>query len=351
MLMGRGRGLMLAFFGAPFAFSGYLHGESVEVREKVRISYDVPSTCPVRAFYEARVQTRLQGDWLAPDGELARLLRVTAITHGAKWYASLDFEDAEGRAVTRTVKGATCEEAVAAIALVTALAIEAPGSEIALSESAPPPSSSEPSPAHPRENLPSSSRVEAPLNQGHDVAVPRPFSYEIGASFLRTKGVGPGYANGVELFFGISTEPSVSLARVGFSWFDSGVDTTEIPHVEARARTVALRFQSCPFRLDLGRPFSLPFCAGADLGLLHVRGSGSAPELTKGRSAQVFWFVPSLSPRLRGEYGAFFIEVGPEFRLYLTQRQFSVRYADRLVQAFETPLGQIGFVGAVGTHF
>lgn len=353
MLMGRDQRSALAFFLVLFAYTGQVLGERVEVREKVRVSYEVPSTCPARAFYEARVQTRLSGAWLAPDGELARHLRVSAMTHGAMWYASLDFEDAEGRSVTRTVKGATCEEAVAAIALVTALAIEAPGSEIALSESHSPPSPNEPSTSlKSRATFARSpSGADEPLATGDDVAVHRPFSYEFGVSYLRTKGIGPGYANGAELFFGISPEPSVSLVRVGFSWFDSGNDTTDIPHVVARVRTVATRIQTCPFRLGLSRPFSLPLCAGAELGLLHVRGSGTAPELTKGRSAQVFWFVPSVSPRLRGEYGAFFLEAGPEFRLYLTQRQFSVRYADRLVQAFETPLGHIGFVGAVGTHF
>jgi hypothetical protein len=333
-------------------------GEPLLTNERVSVIYEVPSNCPSRTYFEGRVQSRVQRRWLATEGESARLLKVSAKYKEATWSASLDFSDVSGRVVTRTVKGATCEEAVAAIALVTALAIES--QEVGSQE----------------RNGGVSSQSEGVIGQGASRSTEntsnvdfgtlgpvgskesddtneglRPLSFEVGLSYLRTQGVGPGYANGLDVFFGLSPNPSTSLVRFGFTWLDSGTDTTDLPRVKARAQAVAGRVQSCPFRLELFQRVSMPLCGSIEVGLLNVSGVGSAPELTKSRSDQVFWLVPSLSPRLRWDVGAFFVEVGPEFRVFLTQRQFSVRYGDNLGQAFETPLGHVGLVGIAGLHF
>jgi hypothetical protein len=358
MLLGHGFPSTFILAGSLLAIPVNVCGEPNSAKERVRIRYDVPSACPAQSFFEGRVQTRLQGEWLASTSELARLLRVSAIPHGAMWYASLDFEDQTGRSVTRTVKGATCEEAVAAIALVTALAIESPGSEVSESRTGATESfvtgatvSAESAPGQTPAGPGQGKLSDSTRGQSSQATVHRPFSYEIGGSYLRTKGIGPRYANGAELFFGFSPDPTNSLIRVGFSLFDSGEDPTDISRVDARVRTVATRVQSCPLRLDFGNPISLPVCGGVELGLLHVRGSGDVPALVKGQTDQVFWLVPSLSLRLRGDIRALFVEVGPELRLFLTQRQFSVRYGDSLVQAFETPWCSLGLVATAGLHF
>jgi hypothetical protein len=275
----------------------------------------------------------------------------------------LDFDDDSGRGVTRTVKGATCEEAVAAIALVTALAIESQeidSQPIGAQERNARLSSLSKgvfgqSASRTTENTSNADGVASGLEGFEDSEDPdgglRPLSFEVGLSYLRTQGVGPGYANGLDVFFGLSPNPSTSLVRFGFTWLDSGTDTTDLPRVRARAQAVAGRFQSCPFRMELFQRVSMPLCGSIEIGLLTVSGVGSAPELTKSRSDQVFWLVPSVSPRLRWDLRAFFVEAGPELRVFLTQRQFSVRYGDNLGQAFETPLGHVGLVGIAGLHF
>jgi hypothetical protein len=93
--------------------------------EAVRLSYSAAAACPSGAEFESAVRARLRRGRVADAGELAREYRVVVTPHGTKHVARLSFVDPAGSAIVREVSADGCAEAVRAMALVTALAIDA----------------------------------------------------------------------------------------------------------------------------------------------------------------------------------------------------------------------------------
>lgn len=334
-----------------------LAAQSAKAHIRVSLSYDAPSGCPLRPYFEGRVAERIQGAWLAEPEVPAPSMRVSVVPTNGQWVASLNYQELDGREVTRKVRAAACEEAVSAIALILSLALEdqsltAEEEALLAPRSAGPPPA--PSAAHSPRCLGKAphgqSSCNAEASGTKDLASSRT-AYELGASFLYSSGVGPHLAHGAELYFGISPDPRVSWLRLGFSVFDSGVDTTLLPHVRARVRSVATRIQSCPIRVRVTPWLSMPFCAGLELGLLNVEGMGESPYLTASRRDQSFWLVPSLSPRLALNRGVAYLEFGPEARLFPVHRGYQINYGGRLQTAFETAWAGLGVVVTAGLHF
>lgn len=310
-------------------------------RERVRVVYDVPAGCPSQSFFEGRVQSRVQGPWLAPPNEGARLLRVSVSQHGgATWRASLDFDDAEGQTVSRTVNATTCDEAVSVMALVTALALESQVWNRRAVASIPTTTSDV-----------TASETNPPSSDPQDLNPPQALHYELALGYQRAYGIGAHVANGVVFYAGLSPNGSVSWLRVYIEAFDSGTDTTELPQVKARVRAYAARFESCPLMGRLAPAWSVPLCGGFEAGLLTVTGSGEAPQLTRGRSDQVPWAAVYASPRIRWAIGPLYLESGPELRFLLAQRRYAVNYSGKLETAFETSLVAVGLSLAAGLHF
>lgn len=111
---------------------------------RVHVTYALGADCPPPAAFEAELDARLGPTWKAAPDELARDLVIDETDAGHIHVVRMEYEDEEWRTITRTVSAPTCDEALALIAVITAVAIEAqpreaPPKTAAARETSPPP--------------------------------------------------------------------------------------------------------------------------------------------------------------------------------------------------------------------
>ena len=324
-------------------------------RDLVRLTYDVEANCPSEAEYLQRVGEHVKAAWLAQPGQFARPMHVHAQAVEGRWFARLMFEDEAGRAIVRTLDAASCDEAVSAIALVTALALEqddlsakremsqqtpataaAPLVEVSrLAENAQhaplvmpvvtPPQTQETNTFKPKES--DSKRKASQPSWLHG----------FGAGIGATRGIGLGIATAANLFLDIGGQAELSRVRLGFVGYRSGLDETQVPGFLARSWAVAARGQWCPWQARLTAALALPLCGGMEAGILGVRGQSDPSAAVRTKHSEVPWVVGFLSPRLRLADANFSMDLGPELRFSGVRRSFVVQYGTVQEGAFEIP--------------
>lgn len=90
-----------------------------------RVVYDAPLECPAVAAFVAQVAARSAHGRLAGDLEVARTFRVTVLRARAGFRGEVAFRGGEAAPVLRDFAAVDCRELADALALVTALAIDA----------------------------------------------------------------------------------------------------------------------------------------------------------------------------------------------------------------------------------
>lgn len=189
----------------------------------IRIAYGSPGDCPGSAAFTSQVLRRTSRLRLARAGEASVVPMQVTISVGRRGYRGrLELTRSDGRVHDREVDGETCEEVVAALALVTALAFDphasieplAPLPDVApapVPGSAPPPAPpplrtrNRPQEATPpplgserwhvafgvaigiRTEVTPDPIVVAPVLAGLHFALPEPFALELLASFERSQ--------------------------------------------------------------------------------------------------------------------------------------------------------------------
>ncbi|MBI3203722.1 MAG: hypothetical protein HYZ29_19440 [Myxococcales bacterium] len=260
-------------------------GRAVAEDVSVRLELDAPEGCPSAAEFQHEVETRLDRGRIAGSTDLARTYRVKVTQGDPGTVATLDFTDQDGTRASREVTGASCSEAVSAIALVTALAIEA---RVAKDEA--------PAPAPLREapKLPA-----APKPPRHSAPPPRAaralpdFVFGFGASVGVDQGFAPKLAPAVAavgevLHHSHAARISLRFSDTGPARVDSGI---------AEFSLYAARLSACPVRLEPGASLALVPCAGAEVGL--VRAAGKAGErIVEPKSADEPWLAGHVLARL-----------------------------------------------------
>ncbi len=242
-----------------------------------RLDFGAPEGCPQKPEFAREVESRLAKGRLAQPGEMARTFHVRVKNEPDKSVAKLTFTDADGRIADREVSAATCEEAARAIALVTALAIDARAEaeqKAASSEApafGPPPTVVAPSPAPVR---PSPDEPSARFGLGAEAGVSRGFA--------------PGFAPRVAVL------GEYEWARIGISYADSGpVDAAE---GKARYRLYAARITAWPLGVALTESMNLGLGAGLDVGAVHAAGEKSSRIVTP-KSTTRLWLSPEVGAR------------------------------------------------------
>lgn len=91
--------------------------------EPLRVELTAPEACPTRPTLFERVRSHTARIREAAEGEKARALRVAIAPDGGGFVAGLRLAD-DGEVLERRVPGKTCEEVLAAVALITALMID-----------------------------------------------------------------------------------------------------------------------------------------------------------------------------------------------------------------------------------
>jgi hypothetical protein len=213
------------------------------------------------------------------------MLAIEIVARGDGFLGRLRVDELDGTSSSREVGGSRCEEVASALALVTALTIDAgPTPSLTLEDEAaslhpvlrpsPPP-------------LPAPASLRAP--DGARSPGPR-LRVEVGALGGAFGGLAPDLSGGVVPFVDWSRWGRSGVApslRFAIAFAASPTATTQ-DHTAAFL-WLAARLSACPLALTLG-PFTGRPCAGIDGGLLH--GQGGKIQSLYG------WFRPWIAPTL-----------------------------------------------------
>jgi len=381
-----------------------------EPAELVRIAYDAPANCPSRDAFLARVRSRVGTAWEAPPDGPARAVQVTVVRESAKSAARLAFVDENGRPVHRAVSGATCDEVVSAIALVTALAIESrltggsdasdgagveaaapaetattpasgssPGaprpeaSAGATSPSAPATtpsastSSASTSSASTSSAAPAASTAATPARSTTAASSPvpphsgiapagRPSSprrsrsvrFDVGAALALATGASPELAWGPRGFVGFGWERGPEI-RLGIDALHTGTVTTD--GRPAHFSLIDGRVSGCPIAFLFSHVFHGLPCAGVEVGSLHAAGEKSDLVTAPGTVTRP-WVAPFLAARLEAIFGRVFVEAEADLKLPLYRRDFVFETTGQpSLLVYTVPPAAFGASGGAGVRF
>jgi hypothetical protein len=235
--------------------------------EAVRFDYRAPPGCPDAEAFANRVQERTARARLGELHELARTFVVEIRTDDAGATARLSFIDSRGAPVVRSVRGQTCDEVVSAIALVTALAIDAgpsPAGEPAPAvASAPPPAA------------PPASTERAPKGNKRFVRAPEPdvLAWLVGVHASVSTWLGPSPNLGVGVFGEVGAYAGAS-ARLTLLYSTSHelVGLPDGTFRRADFMAFVARAEGCPHAFALGAGFRFVPCLALGVGWLEGKG-------------------------------------------------------------------------------
>jgi hypothetical protein len=257
--------------------------------EVVRFDYRAPAGCPDSGAFVGHVQARTARARLGAPHELARTFVVEVQMEASGASARLTFTDAQGGSVVRAVRGETCGEVVSAIALVTALAIEAgPSENEETPRAAPraPAAVTEPEPerAPPRES-PRALRAPEP-----DTVV-----WSAGLETGVTSWLGPPLTTGIGVFADVGAYAGASGRLTLLGALSSELVPRDATTYRRGDFTALLaRIEGCPVAVVLGAGFRVLPCVAVGLGAL--RGEGDSLSVEPVKSSTIFWadLVPAL---------------------------------------------------------
>lgn len=327
--------------------------------DKVRVTYEAPPACPDEATFLSEVRARIGVDWEASSTERARQIAVSVATTAGGSTARLDYVDDGGRPVSRALSGTTCTDVVAAIALVTALAIDARFTEALASsqpaepaapEAAPAPSGSGASPAEPEKRAEpvAASAVGAAPAQSVTRAGPRTWEVTAGVLGAIASGTGPAVALGGRAFAGLKWRGGADV-RLGFDYLT--VAPTRIARndgdVVVATRAIGGRLSGCPLALALGSAVSVSPCAGLASGAFHGETLDSPGVQAKG-SANPAFFALFGEARVDVRFDALFIEASGEVRFVVDPPTFALVVGDLRPQLYDAPVVSVGATLGLG---
>lgn len=251
----------------------------------VRLDYVAPAECPAAAAFSSEVQARLTQGRITESAVLARTYRVRVARDGDAFVARLEFTDVDGARAEREVRSATCDEAARAMALVTALAIEARVAEEEQAAKKPEPRPS-PEPSAPApQPAPRPARAEPRTPSDPTFG----FGTEVGADSSFAPKLAPSIALAAEAFVG----PGLARARIRFA--DSG--PTRVDGGSAEFSLWVLGVEACPAALRPLAGLALLPCGGLEGGVVRAAGKKSE-RITEPKSTSGLWFSPELALRV-----------------------------------------------------
>jgi hypothetical protein len=303
----------------------------------VRIEYAAPGGCPDEAELTSRIRQRLARARFAEPGEMARTFRLRVTSRPDRSLAQVEFVDADGTHVSRAIGAKTCDEVVNAIALVTALAMDARASDETPPEpvAAPPPPEPAPAPV-----APSPAPLPAPPTRAREPE--SRLRWDAGAGVGLATGYAPEPAAGLHLFGEVAADQGA--LRLSAAHADSGTITAGADRT--RFRFWGGRLEGCPLRFALAEPIALSPCAGLDAGAL--RGEGlPGPGVVVTREATELWLAAVAVARAQlGVEDFLLIEAQIDVRFPLLRHEFVLETPDRRVH--EVPALALGAALAVG---
>ena len=326
----------------------------------MQVSYRAPATCPAEADFLDRVRSRTQRGSFAERGQFGHAfdVRVQPFEPGVGFLGQLEFQDADGQRVVRSLVGTTCDELVSSLALITALAIDdrtpeptsTDTSSAAATAPVPADPSPPPTPTKPARTPSAPERTRPRLTQALPRSSARPtlrgeLGLHVGALSWLTQSAAASFGGYVE------------VGSRGASWSVrlSGFDAR-------RSRGVALgtadfsadwlRLEACPVVLAERSHFSLAPCAAFDGGVLRASAEPSA-VLTPAPKKRSAWLSSVALLRLSYRYGRWLV-LGLEGALAVPWVRYSYQFRNSdgtVTPILAAPQWGLGATGGVGVRF
>ncbi|WP_437308000.1 hypothetical protein [Sorangium sp. So ce388] len=292
----------------------------------LRIEYRAEAGCPTEAEFRARVGARLRRQLGEADAGSAYV--VTIDERDGRFTGRLGVRTADGAASDRDVAGATCDDVVAALAVVTALAIDSQAAEAAAAAAAP----SAPASAVAVEATGATTVASASIASASARAAPAP-PPPAGSGRARPPGPATDVATQLTLGAQLLAGEMVGAPSLGARLFaepplaatDDGVGPLRFgAHVEASSDVpaaggsasfllAAVAADACPVGAALGALRLAP-CARVEGGLVAASRRGAAPA----RSATRGWLALALPLRARlPVWGPFLLDAEAGVRMPL----------------------------------
>ncbi|MEO8905703.1 MAG: hypothetical protein ABI488_24470 [Polyangiaceae bacterium] len=244
-----------------------------------RLEYWAEGRCPDAIEFARQIQTRAPRLRPAVADEPALGFYAELVDRSGSATGRLTARTADGREVTREVRGTTCDDVVTALALIAALAAD-------------PNQTAEAAPSAPAHSRPP--HVRRARHRDDDELPPEPpplpprWSFGVGGglSFDSSIAPSPGYGIGVE-FDAEGPEGSPWRALFGLSAIRAAAASTQTRAGNASFTYLAFRGTACPLRWPEDTPLFMRPCLALDAGLLE--GDVSLSPYREDRSKS--WFA------------------------------------------------------------
>lgn len=333
--------------------------------ERLHLSYAAPLGCPNREHFLSLVRGRVKTAWLAAETEVARPIRITLESTQGEFVAHLQYRDEFGQDITRSVQAPDCEQAVAGIALVTAIAIESlleprafalpSNDERQAGVPATGPESSAPAPTPASNDQQSSTHSSA-----SPVANPTwgrasksaPISQEFAASIGGQYGLGPGAALGGGFQWGAGPK-TYPLVKVAATWYEyrQSPSSSELS-LTSRFRLISGTAQLCGARPWYGlRSLIGALCGGLEVGQYRTAGETEYPRLFNTHTLSWPWLALQIAIPARMTRGRIFFEFLPLIRVPLVSSTFDIQVNGQTRTVYKTPRIALGLSLGIGLQF
>jgi hypothetical protein len=327
--------------------------------EALRIAYEAPAECPGNEAFAAAVRAQTKSAVLTTEGEGERTISVRIVRLEKELLGRLAIEEpgreASGVSV-REVTAATCDEVVSALALMTALAIDAHPKDRPSGPPAPGHTAGSPaggdaprrSPSAPPTLKKQAQKRARPSASTPDTGAPeiaarhttRP-RWELGAHAGAFGAVAPNLAWGAVSFLDRSVWDTTGAAwsiRLGLALAES--PSVGLAEGTAVFRWTVARIAACPLAVSAGPLTGRP-CVGLDAGALRGRGSGLPRPLEETRG----WLAATVHGRLQIHLGeGVYLEAEGGFTLPFVRDRFVFVKPARAIHAVP-PLSGFTTVG------
>lgn len=344
--------------------------------EPIHVVYRVPADCPDESRFLGEVRGRTRRVRIAPMNLPARLFAVTVTTNGNLRSGVLEIDGTDGTVTRREVSGSDCAAVIAALALMTSLAVD-PYATSASSPSDDTPSVGQgadrteaPSAVEPRNGPPKppgaaddrphpdaperADEATSPEQPGTTVParISAPWRWVAGAEGAAVAGLLPtvGLGGGA---FAETASPWLGAWAVSFriSAMAAEANATFSSGVAARLFWLVARVEGCPRRLRLASPVALGVCLAFDAGAVRSSGGGllateasdTHPWLAPGALARASWTLPG---RVRLEASG-----GPSVPLVRYGLNYGDTASGATVLAYRLPAVAVATAVGVGYAF
>jgi hypothetical protein len=264
---------------------GHAVAQPAGAPDEVTASLELVSTpgCGSEPELAAAIASRSERIRIVPREAASRALRIELKEAGGSLVATLSLTQPSGRRSQRTLKAATCAEALEAAALVAAVSLDPTASSAPSAEpNAPPAPPPPPAPACPPCADQAAER-EPPPEQGFVPSLDLWFEVLTGPA----PAVMPGVAAGVMLAYERDSVLSPAM-RVSFAHFSRGDFRTSAGTADFTLDAVTVEL--CPLRAKAGPLTLYPCLLRVTGGELHAEGSDTLAPRARGRP---WWVVGS----------------------------------------------------------